>query len=250
MKLTGKNKSIILACFASLGVMATGYLSAKCSRKANEREGVKDKVVAYAPAIAAGCATISCIGASTYFSNEEIAALTLACAATAQKYADYRKAVHDNVSAEDEARINEAFYVKEIERLEQELAERDYPREDDDLCEFVDSYSGYTFRALLEDVEDGIAEAQNRYDEDGILAWCDIFYLANNEDTRPYESVLGCGGIPWSDTGIGWSKNMLMDLYENEEGFDFVISLREMKDKPGVYVIDYSVSPEYCYLEY
>lgn len=245
IELTARNKSLILSGIACIGVVLTGYFSAKGAVKAEERETKKDKALAYAPAIASGCATIACIGASTYISGEEIGALTLALAASAQRFADYRKAVHNNVSPEDEARINEAFYLKEIERLEAELAEREHPSEDDDLCEFVDSFTGYTFRARLEDVEAGMDGAKNLYAQQGFIPWCDIFYLLNDGDTKPYMSALGDDGYG----GWGWSEGMFEQLFDNTVSFD--ISLERLSpDKPDTFVIYYSVIPEQCYLAY
>lgn len=244
-ELTARNKSLILSGIACVGVVLTGYFSAKGAVKAEEKENTKDKVIAYAPAIASGCAAIACIGASTYISGEEIGALTLALAASAQRFADYRKVVHENVSPEDEARINEAFYLKEIERLEVELAEREHPTEDDDLCEFIDCYSGYTFRACLDDVEIGIDHVKQFYRDNGYLAWCDIFYMLNDGDMRPYESALG---NDYSDFSIGWSKNMIEDHFD--DSIDFDIFLTPFKGRENAYLINYSVIPEACYFEY
>lgn len=247
-ELTPKTKSIILSCIAGVGVVVTGFLSARGARKADERETKKEKVIAYIPAILSGGATIACIGVSTYISGEEIAALTLACAAATQRFADYRKAVHETVSPEVEAEIDRNFYLKEIDRLEQELAEREHPTDEDDLYEFVDSFSGYTFRARLEDVEDGIAELKKLYKEQEFLPWCDIFYVLNNGDRRPYFCALGdelYGG--W-----GWSKAMMEELYTCDEDFDFDVFLSEMigDENPNVRIITYSVLPEPCYMEY
>lgn len=247
--LTVKQKSLILSGLAGIGVIITGYLSAKCALKAEDRETTKEKALAYAPAIVSGCATVACIGVSTYISGEEIAAVTLACSAMAQKYPDYRKAVHETVTPDEEARINEAFYLKEIDRLEQELAEREHPRDDDDLVMFVDSYSGYPFRARMDEVDYGIEQANQHYRESGCLAWSDIFFLIN-EDTGPYKSVLGGGDDPFGYGGIGWSEGMMEQLYDNADGFDFKVFKSELKDRPGVYEIGYSVPPEMCYLEY
>lgn len=246
-ELTPKTKSIILSCIAGVGVVVTGFLSARGARKADERETKKEKVIAYIPAILSGGATIACIGVSTYISGEEIAALTLACAAATQRFADYRKAVHETVSPEVEAEIDRNFYLKEIDRLEQELAAREHPTDEDDLYEFIDSFSGYTFRARLEDVEDGIAELNKYYKEENCLAWCDVFYVLNDGDTRPFYSALG----DTSYGGWGWSKAMMEEIYKCTDDFDFKITLeRTGNEKPNARVITYSVLPEPSYMEY
>ena len=248
IELTAKNKSLILSGLACIGVALTGYLSAKSALKAEERETKKDKVLAFVPAIVSGSATVLCIGASTYFSGEEIAALTMTCAAMTQKFSDYRKAVNENASPEDVARIDEAFYIKEIERLEQELAEREHPREDDDLELFVDSITGYSFKALRDDVEEGIEKAMESYEKSGCLAWCDVFRFLNDGDSAPSYSDMGGGNDP--DWAYGWSKGLMDGLYRNDEDFDFKITLGTMKNRPDAHVIYYSVRPEPCYLEY
>ena len=241
-ELTPKTKSVILSCFAGVGVVVTGILSAKCARKADERETRKGKVLAYIPAVVSGGVTIACIGASAYISGEEIAALTMACAATAQRFADYRKAVHETVTPEEETKIDNAFYLKEIERLEQELAEREHPTDEDDLYEFVDCFTGYTFRARLDDVELGIIDLKKLYDEKGYLTWCDVIYALNDCDRRPYKSGIG--------TEYGWSKGMMEECYKGT-GLDFDISLEKMDDeKPNVRIITYSVPPIEYYLEF
>jgi hypothetical protein len=248
-KFTPQNKSLILSCLAGLGVIGTGWLSARAALKAERRESKKEKILAYVPAVVCGASTLVCIGASTYISREEITVLTAACAATAQKFANYRKAVHENASAEDEARINEAFYQSEIARLEQELAEREHPTEDDDMCIFRDSYTGYPFKGRYEEVNAALEDVRKAWRDNGVLAWCDVFYLINHEDMNPYESALGGGDSSyWHHGGAGWSKALLKDLFDDQVDFD--ISLEPIKDKPGMYSIEYTILPEECYLEY
>lgn len=247
LNLTARNKSLILSGIACAGVVLTGWLSARASRKADACKTKKDKVIAYIPPVVAGGVTIGCIAASTYYSGEEIAALTLACAAAAQKLTDYQKAVHETVSPDEEAKIKEAFYLKEIDRLEQELAEREHPRDDDDYSTFVDGYSGYTFRAPYEQVEEGIKNALELYETQNYLCWCDIFYLANNGDCVPYDSYLGQN---YCDYGVGWSKAMFDELYADVDDYAFGIFLTKLKGKDNTYVIDYSSIPEPCYMEY
>lgn len=244
--LNATRKSTILAVLAGVGVGLTGFISAKCSQKAEKKETRKEKIIAYIPAIGVGAATIGCIGMSTKISHDEIAALTVACAAITQRFASYKKAVEEVTTEEQQTQINEIFYLNEIDRLEQELAEREYPREDDDLCTFVDSYCGYTFKAPLEQVQAGIKEAIDLYEKQEYLPWCDIFFLANDGDIAPYGSYIG---NEYSYYGVGWSKAMYDELYE-DSGYAFGIFLDEVKDRPNAYVINYSAVPEPCYMEY
>lgn len=245
--LTATQKSVVLAIGASIGVIATGVVSAMCSKVAEKKETKKQKLIAYAPAIGVGGATIGCVALSTKISTEEIAGLTVACAAISHKFSEYKKAVKENTTEEQYTSINEAFLRDEIDRLEAELAERDHPRDDDDWCTFRDSYTGYSFRAPLEQVEDGLAKAMDHYEKDEYLFWCDIFYLANNQDRTPYMSALG-DKSPWSH-GVGWSKGMFEQLYEGTD-YQFDICLVPSDREPNTYTIEYACEPEPRFMEY
>ena len=245
IKASAKQKSLVLSVLAGIGVAATGIVSAKCARRVDDLDTVKEKVVKYAPAIAVGGATIGCIAASTYISHEEIAAVTAACVALGQKFSDYKKSVERVVTEEQLGQIDRDFYEREIERLEQELAEREHPTDDDDTSTFVDAFTGYTFKANKDDVLRGISEANKLYKEQEFLPWCDVFYFLNNEDTKPYESVIGSGF--YYDYGYGWSEAMRKEL-EIED--DFEIFLDEMKERDNTYLINYSSVPEPCFLDF
>lgn len=244
--LNATQKSTLLAALASLGVGATMFVTAQCTRKADKKETTKEKAIAYVPAIGAGAVTVLCIAASTKVSHEEIAGLTVACAAIAQKYTNYRKAVENVADERQKNEINELFYLNEIARLEEEVERYEHPTDDDDWCTFIDSYSAYTFRAPYDQVDEGIQQAKEAYVNDEFLAWSDIFYLANNKDTMAHDSALGNN---YYTGGIGWSKNMLDEIYEGED-FSFDIFLRIDEKRPNTFWIDYSVLPEPCYLEY
>lgn len=246
-KPTATQKSILLSVLAGFGVVATGALSAKCAKKTADDMTVGQKLKAYAPALVAGGATIGCIGLSTYISHEQIALATAACISIGQKFADYRKSVEEVVSDEQREQIDVSFYEKEIDRLERELAERDHPTDEDDLCTFIDSFSGYTFKARIEQVESGLEEVNQHWKDDEYLSWCDIFYLINDKDEIPYMSSLGEGN-PF-DYGWGWSKRMFEEFDIDTEN-NFGVDLREWKGHPNTYFIDYPLNPEPGFMEY
>lgn len=248
-KLTATKKSVVLSVIAGIGVVATGFLSARGVRKAADKETRKEKVIAYAPAVAVGAATIGCIAGSTYISTEEIAMVTATCAAIGQRFADYKKSVEEVATDEERKQIDISFYEKEIERLEHELAEREHPRDDDDWCTFVDSYSGYTFKAPLEQVEYGLKEAMDLYDEQGFLHWGDIFFFVNNGDMGPHNAMLGSHYYEGDYNGVGWSKAMFEDMFDNID-YDFDIALVEIEGKSNAYSIEYATTPECSFLEY
>ncbi len=245
-KPTASQKSVIFAVLSGIGVVATGVLSARCAKKTSEDMKPVEKAKAYAPAIVSGGATIGCIALGTYISHEEIVALTAAGGALAQKFVNYRKSVEEVVTDEQREQINTAFYEKEIARLEEELAKRDHPTDEDDLATFVDAYSGYTFKERMEAVEAGIAEANRHWEDDQLLCWCDIFYLING-DTFPSESIIG--GNSFYHYGVGWSRAMF-DQLEIDPDHLFKVEVHEMKDHPNTYLIDYTIEPELGFEEY
>lgn len=243
-KPTATQKSLILAVLSGIGVGITGVVSAKCAKKTTDDMSIGQKVKTYLPAIMSGGATIGCIAASTYISHEEIALVTAGMAALGRKFADYKKSVEEVVTDEQREQIDISFYEKEIARLEEELAERDHPTDEDDLVTFVDSYAGYTFKARLDEVADGIEEIKRMYDENEYFYWCDVFFVLNNKDCVPYDSFLGSSD---GYDGWGWSKAMF-ETFEVEDAFD--IYLEPMKDKPNTYLIRYGIEPEPGFMEY
>lgn len=249
-KPTAKQKSLILSVLAGIGVVATGVVSAKCAKKTSDDMSLKEKAKKYIPAFVTGGATIGCIAASTYISHEEITAVTAACVALGQRFANYKKSVEEVATQEQIEQIDRAFYEREIERLEQELAEREHPTDEDDLATFVDSFTGYTFKARKDDVEAGLKRAENLYKEQEFLPWCDIFYLANSGDDAPYNSILGGGNKWWYDYGYGWSKEMFRQFYDEDDPKDLSIDLTEMEERENTYILEYSWPPEVGFMEY
>jgi hypothetical protein len=234
-----KQKSLALAIAASVGVAATGAVSAFCANKGRKDDTVKSRVFQYVPAVIVGGCTIGCITASTYISREEVACITATAAAAIKKLSDYKKSVADVASEAEQEAINSAFYSKQIDIVE-------------DVSEdptFVDSFAGYTFRRNLEDVKKGIGDANNLYKEQGFIPWCDVIFLANDGDQTPYWSIAGRG----FDYGFGWSEEMLVELYSDEKNdpiLPFEISLTPLPDRDNTYVIDYTYPPEMCFMEF
>ena len=244
-KPTAKQKSLILSVLAGIGVAVTGIVSAKCAKKTTEDMTVGQKVKTYIPAIVSGGLTIGCIGMSTKISHEEIAAATAACVAIGKRFSDYKKSVEEVVTEEQREQIDTAFYEKEIARLEQELAEREHPTEDEDLVTVVDSFTGYTFKAHKDAVDAGIKKVFKSYEENEYLYWCDIFYIMNDGDTIPHDSELGAASL--GSYGYGWSKAMFHD-FGCDDGFD--ILLVKYPNRKNTYILEYANPPEPYFMEY
>lgn len=246
-KPTAMQKSLILSLGSGIGVITTSVLSAKCAKKTSDDLTFWQKVKAYLPALVSGGLTLGCIGGSAYFSHEEVAAVTAACVAIGRRFADYRKSVNGVVTDEQREQIDISFYEKEIDRLEQELAEREHPTDDDDLVTFIDSFSGYSFKARLEDVEERLEKVNAFWEENEYLCLCDIPFVLNDGDDILYYSGLGEGGS-WFHNGWGWSKAMLEELGHDPDAFG--VHLLEVKSRENTYLIDYPYSPEPCFMEY
>lgn len=242
--ISARNQSLILSIAAGVGVVVTSYISARCAKKIDDEAPVKDKVVSYLPAIVSGGVTIGAIALSTKISSEEITGLMVSLTALGTKFADYKKSVVENVDAETNERINNSFYEREIVRLNDEvkrLSDTQHPEEDDDeLCTFVDSAFGYSFKGYLDEVFAGISDALGGYEECGYLSWPDIFYFLNNKDEAPSLSDVG--------VEFGWSKDMIKEYCE--EDVPLTIDLTEVTDMPNTYLITYSISPEWGFSEY
>lgn len=107
------------------GVGITSVLSVKCHDKAKDKKEKKEKLIAYAPAIASGALTSACILGSHHLSSKQIAALTASCgylAANRQKILEYvRKEL-----GEEKAKQLQAEAVKET-KLEKARKENKKP---------------------------------------------------------------------------------------------------------------------------
>lgn len=123
------------------GVGITSALSVKCHDKAKDAHGKKEKLIAYAPAIASGVLTSACILGSHHLSSKQIAALTASCgylAANRQKILDK---VRQELGAE-KAKVLQAEAVKEV-RVEKAKKEKKKP---------VIEETGYGHEHFMEDV--------------------------------------------------------------------------------------------------
>jgi hypothetical protein len=238
-RISYKQKSLVLAIASSVGVVATGVVSAFCANKERKDDTAKSKVLQYVPAVIVGGCTIGCIAASTYISREEVACITATTAAAIKKLSDYKKSVADVASEAEQEAINSAFSNKQIDAMADASEEPT----------FVDSFAGYTFRRNLEDVKKGISDANNLYKEQGFIPWCDVIFLANDGDQTPYLSIAGSG----FDYGFGWSEEMLIELYSDENNnliLPFEISLTPLPNRDNTYAINYTYPPEMCFMEF
>lgn len=94
------------------GVGVTSWLSIKGHDKAKDKTEKKDKLIAYAPAIASGVVTAGCILGSHHLSNKQIAALTASCGYLAANRKKIMEKVKEQLG-DEKARELQAEAVKE-----------------------------------------------------------------------------------------------------------------------------------------
>ena len=87
------------------GVGVTSVLSVKCHEKAKDKKEKKEKLIAYAPAIASGVLTSACILGSHRLSSKQIAALTASCGYLAANRKKVEEVLKRNFGEETTKRI-------------------------------------------------------------------------------------------------------------------------------------------------
>ena len=225
-------KSTVCSILGSSGVIVTSVLAVKCSKKVEESDDIQTKTKKYLPAIVAGGASIGCILLADRFNKAEIAALTTAVGYFSKKFTDYEKEVREIVGDEKADEIEKKFYNKQLEqRLDEKLLE------DKNTFKFIDKFSGASIIAPYANVVKALDECDKIYRRDGVLCWCDIFFLIN-ESYELYDSYLG--------ENLGWSKYMF-EQWEYETT-DVRFSLKKLDEDR--YLIDYSIIPELGFYEY
>ncbi len=102
-----------LSIIGCAGVGVTSWLSVKCHEKAKDKKEKKEKLIAYAPAIASGVLSSACILGSHHLSSREIATLTASCGYLAANRKKIMSKVRDQLGDEKAKAIrNEA--AKEV----------------------------------------------------------------------------------------------------------------------------------------
>ena len=148
--------SLILTTVGSIGVGITSWLAVRCSKKAETKETTKEKIIAYAPAIARGVGTVGCIVGSHHISAKEIAALTATCTYLTANRAKIEKTIKEKFGDDALTQVNNEVAQetlkneskKTIKKEGQTVEETGYGN-----LLFVDMYLGRKFRSSLEHVE-------------------------------------------------------------------------------------------------
>ena len=94
------------------GVGVTSILSVKCHDKAKDKKEKKEKLIAYAPAIASGVLTSACILGSHKLSSKQIATLTASCGYLAANRKKLEEVVQKNFGKEKMKEIQKEAAVE------------------------------------------------------------------------------------------------------------------------------------------
>lgn len=162
------NKATLFTLIGSLGVVVTSVLAVESYKKTNQDDDFKDRAIKYAPAIISGGVSIGCILAADKLNKKEIAALTASVGYFAQKFTNYEKEVRSIVGDEKADEIEQSFYSKQIDK-----------QGETEGLKFIDRFSGSTIIASYDAVVEGLEKCEQHYKENGLLCWCDLFYLFN-----------------------------------------------------------------------
>ena len=197
--LNRRTLSLILTLLGVGGVGGTAFLAVKCNRKADGKETVKEKILAYAPAIVCGVGTSACILGSHHISRKEIMALTASCT--------YLAANRDKI----EQKIREKFGDEKARQIIGEVAKERTPIEGEIIertkggnLKFMDFYSGRLFYSTYENVVEGIKKLNHDFHNGEYVCFNDLYRYWGIEETQlGYEF-----GWPANDVYYDWSLDM------------------------------------------
>ena len=236
--------SLGLSLLGVLGVGGTAYVAVRCSKKADEKETVKEKAIAYIPAAIVGVGTGAAILGSQYVSRQEIMALTATCG--------YLVSNRDKI----EAKIKEKFGVEKLSEVRQEVVKEqikddDKPWDDKKWNEkrttveytgrgnelFMDWYSGRKFYSNYRDVCAGIKKLNYNFHQGIYVSLNDLYDYWGIEKTQFGEQ-------------FGWPANDDYYDYSLEEPIPFDIVHVNAGQEDDMYIIQHRGTPPMeCWME-
>lgn len=211
MKIKKSTISLAMTILGVIGVGTTSILSVKCSKKAEQKETKKEKIIAYAPAIASGALTVGCIVGSHHVSRREIAALTASCG--------YLAANRDKI----ERKIKKEFGEGKAKEIRQEAAREAVMQQQGDYIEvtgygnmlFCEYQFGRKFYCSLERVEWAEKQINHRFHSGEYVSMNDFYELLNLEKCKAGEDF----GWPAEDSCYDYSLESPIE-FNNIPGYD------------------------------
>lgn len=217
-----KHGTTILTTISIAGVGVTAYLTAKATPKyvaaiaemeecrdgedesvgLTKKETFKTAVCAYKFAIIAGGVTIASIALAQHLNTKRISALTAGLVGLGYTFREYKNKLkvenpdlYEKIESMLEYPGAKALNVKHVEP----------EQKGDDILTVVDSFSGLTMYVDKEVFDEKIAELEKHFQDDGMLAWCDISFILTGK-TDAYDSSIG--------ELCGWSKEQINQYYD------------------------------------
>lgn len=243
-----KSSPTILTVIASVGVVATGVLSAKAAPKAlklieegKEKEDMTDiskiEVVAidikygwkpFIPAVAAGISTIACIFGANILNKKQQAAITSAYMMLESQYRDYRKKVIERHGEEEDKEIISSIVSEKIENTVLRPM-----NENDEVLTFYEEHHDSFFEMTMADFVAAVHDLNRRLIKNGFATLNEFYELLGIEELNSGD-VLGwswddycdqMGEMPWIDIGFDDAKL--------EDGFQYKVIRFDICSEPS-----------------
>lgn len=220
-----------LTILSIAGVGVTGVAAAKCHENAIKKETKKEKLKAYAPAIASGAVTALCIVSSHRISSREIAALSAT--------ASYAIANRNKL----EEKIKPYLTEQEAKEIKQEVTKVSVPRGPSiewtgcGTMKFIEAYSGRMFYSSMENVLAAETKLSNRFSDGEYVSYNTFYELLGLVQTKFGDEF---GWIPDEDyydykdpNPIGFTH----DIVKDDDGLPLCIINITIYPKEGYYEI-------------
>ena len=177
------------------GVGITSVLSVKCHDKAKDKKEKKEKLIAYAPAIASGVLTSACILGSHHLSSKQIAALTASCGYLAANRDKLEKKIKEKFGEDRLREIKTDVSVDTVrEGKSKEVITTDtkktLPRKSsvewtgNGPLKCFEGYSGRYFYSTLEKVKEAEQKLNNRLHDGEYVCLNDFYELLGMAKTH------------------------------------------------------------------
>lgn len=251
-----KHKSTILTVTSIVGVVGTMILSARAGVRSERKleelrdetpepttgEQVKAVATEWIIPTAVATATIYSIIKNKQVNDKKIAGIAAFAAGAIKLNQEKQKALKEQLSASKAKTVENEALVGTIEDKPMIV---DVSESVEEVIYFVDSWSGHVGLATMTDFKRMREQAKELYEKQGYLCLCDIYYLLDEEDIYIYNST-GLG------EEVGFNKHMYEEFYDDEEIPEFDISCEYIGVKNGIRVfrIDYTLQPEWGFMEY
>lgn len=227
----------IFAILGSVGVVATGVISAKASLEAEKRinEAEIDKKgdltnfekfvtagPAYAGAVFVGAVTIACVAGSQILNSQRQAAIIGAYIFLDNKFNEYRKKLVEHYGKEADTEINRSI-LEEVPRDTVPIYMSD------EYCVFYEDHYGEFFERTMLEVQSAEYELNRKFTIEGEVTLNDFLYLL---------------GLPEQEIGnsLGWQQEIVCD-FPHPPWIDFEHELITLDDGTECYRISYVKPP-------